>query len=135
MSHSRGMDTSFWQSLRIRIAGILAAAAPLFGKLRDSLRGVSLLVVGLAALWLIATPNPLVPAPAELIANPNRVKVGLIAWLTCKLSIAAYLGYWYDRLLHPRSRPGDLKDIERMAAEKRRAFIVCAAILAAGFFQ
>jgi len=38
-------------------------------------------------------------------------------------------------LLHPKSRPGDLKDIERMAAEKRRAFIVSAAMLAGGLFQ
>lgn len=122
------MDIPSRSLLRTRFAAF-------FRTLRDKLRGVSMLLVGLATLWLFATPNPLVLPPSELAANPNQVKVGLIAWLVCKLSIAAYLGYWYDRLLHPRSRPGDLKDIERMAAEKRRAFIVCAAILAAGFFQ
>lgn len=117
MPHSGGMDTF----PRLNAFGRAA---------RDKLRGFSLLLVGVLALWLIAQPNPLIGA-----ANTNIVKVGLLAWLVCKLSITAYLGYWIDRLLHPRSRPGTLKDIERMAAEKRRAFIVCACIIAAGFYQ
>lgn len=96
--------------------------------LRDWLRGVPLLLVGIGTLWLIAIPNPLVD-------KPNMTKPGLIAWLICKESVLAYLGYWIDRLLHPKSRPGNLKDIERMAAEKRRAFIVSAAMLAGGLFQ
>lgn len=116
MPHSRGMDTS-------RFAQLVRSA-------QDKLRGVSLLLVGVLTLWLIALPNPLVGA-----ANTNQVKVGLLAWLVCKISITAYLGYWIDRLLHPRSRPGALRDIERMAAEKRRAFLVCACIIAAGFYQ
>ena len=103
-------------------------AQPFVLAIRDRLRAVSLLIVGLATLWLVAMPNP-------LVMNTNAVKIGLIAWLICKESILAYLGYWIDRLLHPKSRPGDLKDIERMAAEKRRAFIVCAAMLAGGLFQ
>lgn len=129
MPHSRGMDTSFWHSLRTRLAAWAAAVLlPFLAGARDKLRGVSLLLVGLVTLWLIATPNP-------LVENTNAVKVGLLAWLVCKESTLAYLGYWIDRLLHPRSRPGDLRDIERMAAEKRRAFIVCAAMLAGGLFQ
>lgn len=100
----------------------------MFAGARDKLRGIALLIIGVAALWLIAQPNP-------LIDYSQPVKVALLAWLVAKLAIAAYLGYWFDRLLHPRSRPGALRDIERMAAEKRRAFIVCATILAAGFFQ
>lgn len=103
------------------VAGILPAA-------RDKIRGSSLLLLGLAALWLIAQPNP-------LVEHTNSVKVGFLAWLVCKTSILAYLGYWIDRLLHPRSRPGHLKDIERMAAEKRRAWIVCAAMLVGGLYQ
>lgn len=103
-------------------------AHPVTVSIRDRLRAVSLLIVGLATLWMVAMPNP-------LVMNTNAVKIGLIAWLICKESILAYLGYWIDRLLHPKSRPGDLKDIERMAAEKRRAFIVCAAMLAGGLFQ
>jgi len=106
---------------------VLSVATTFLGSARDKLRGITLLLIGVATLWLIAQPNPLVE-----YAQP--VKIGLLAWLVCKISIAAYLGYWIDRLLHPRSRPGALRDIERMAAEKRRAFIVCACILAAGFF-
>lgn len=103
-------------------------ALPAFATVRDKLRGLPLLLIFIATLWLIAIPNP-------LLEDTNKVKVGLIAWLICKESILAYLGYWIDRLLHPNSRPGNLKDIERMAAEKRRAFIVCAAMLAGGLFQ
>lgn len=113
-----------------RIAAFFSAlyAHPFTVALRDKFRAVSLLIVGIVTLWLIAVPNP-------LIETANAVKIGLIAWLICKESVLAYLGYWIDRLLHPKSRPGDLKDIERMAAEKRRAFIVCAAMLAGGLFQ
>jgi len=122
------MDNASQPSLRTRIAALVAAALPLVASLRDKLRGAPLLLVGLITLWLIATPNPIVD-------NTNTVKVGLLAWLVCKESVLAYLGYWIDRLLHPRSRPHELKDIERMAAEKRRAFIICAAMLAGGLFQ
>ena len=95
---------------------------------RDRLRVISLLLVGLAALWLVAVPNP-------LVETTNTIKVGLLSWLICKESILAYLGYWIDRLLHPNSRPSALQDIERMAAEKRRAFIVSALLIAGGLFQ
>lgn len=92
---------------------------------RDVSRGGTLLVICLVALWLIATPNP-------VLANTNAVKIGMLAWLVCKESGLAYIGYWIDRLLHPHSRPGDLKDIERMAAEKRRVFLLCSLLLAGG---
>lgn len=128
MPHPCGMKTQSWQSIRARLAAYLASLLPLFSVLRDKLRASPLLLVGLATLWLIATPNP-------LVEYTSGVKVGLLAWLVCKESVLAYLGYWIDRLLHPNSRPGDLKDIERMAAEKRRAFIICAAMLAGGLFQ
>jgi len=89
---------------------------------------VSLLLLGFAALWVVAIPNPLVP-------TTDKVKVGLLAWLICKETMLAYLGYWIDRLLHPNSRPSQLQDIERMASEKRRAFIVSALLIAGGLFQ
>jgi hypothetical protein len=122
------MNPTPLSSLRLRLAAFVAALAPAWLTLRDKLRGLPLLLVGILTLWLIAVPNP-------LVNNTNAVKVGLIAWLICKESVLAYLGYWIDRLLHPKSRPGSLVDIERMAAEKRRAFIVCAAMLAGGLFQ
>lgn len=141
--------------IRTRVATLFARALPFFRSLRDKLRAGPLLVIGVGALWLLAQPNP-------LVAYPQPVKISLLAWLVCKISIAAYLGYWFDRLLHPRSRPGHFGDaarkaleaeaapgddaldakvrfqalnIARMAAEKRRAFIVCATVLAAGFWQ
>ena len=124
------MDTtSPWKALLARVATWASAAWTwLVSLVSDKGRAVPLLLLGIATLWLIATPNP-------ITGEPNAVKVGLLAWLICKESTLAYLGYWIDRLLHPRSRPGDLRDIERMAAEKRRAFIVCAAMLAGGLFQ
>ena len=122
------MNPTAWKSIRTRAAAFAASALPLWSSLRDKARGVPLLLLGMGTLWLIATPNP-------LVEHSNSVKVGLLAWLVCKESTLAYLGYWIDRLLHPRSRPSDLRDIERMAAEKRRAFIVCAAMLAGGLFQ
>jgi len=129
MPHSRGMDIQTLRaSLRARLALAAQSVLPVIRAARDLLRGMPLLIIAVLALLLIAQPNP-------LVEYPQPVKNGLIAWLICKLSIAAYLGYWFDRFLHPKSRPGSLRDIERMAAEKRRAFIVCAAILAAGFFQ
>jgi len=129
MPHRRGMDiSSISSALRRSAAMTRATLGAALSKARDALRGSPILLVGLVMLWLIATPNP-------LIRETNAVKVGLIAWLVCKESLLAYLGYWIDRLLHPNSRPGNLRDIERMAAEKRRAFIVCAAMLAGGLFQ
>lgn len=92
-----------------------------------------LLVVCIASLWLITTPNSITATGAPEVYN--AAKLGIFAWLICKVAALAYLGYWIDRLLHPRSRPSHLRDIERMAAEKRRAFIVSAAILAAGLIQ
>ena len=124
------MNTSALSILFARIAAFLASAFahPVALAVRDRLRAISLLIIAAVTLWLITVPN-------AFVQNTNAVKVGLIAWLICKESVLAYLGYWIDRLLHPKSRPGDLKDIERMAAEKRRAFIVCAAMLAGGLYQ
>jgi predicted membrane protein len=124
------MNISALRNFFARIAAFFSAifAHPFALAIRDRLRAVSLLIIAAITLWLIAVPNP-------FVQNTNAVKVGLIAWLICKESVLAYLGYWIDRLLHPKSRPGDLQDIERMAAEKRRAFIVCAAMIAGGLYQ
>jgi len=124
------MNISDIRNFFARVAVLAAAfcAHPFTLAVRDRLRAVSLLIIAVVTLWLITVPN-------AFVQNTNAVKVGLIAWLICKESVLAYLGYWIDRLLHPKSRPGDLKDIERMAAEKRRAFIVCAAMLAGGLYQ
>lgn len=125
------------QWLKARAQVILGAA---FARARDAGRLLPLALVGLVTLWLIATPNPLVP-------ESNPTKVGILAWLVCKESVLAYLGYWIDRLMHPHSRASHYRtdprqdtgtsalDVARMAAEKRRAFIVAAALLAGGLIQ
>jgi hypothetical protein len=112
----------------MNISGLSKLTGRVSAFFADKLRAIALLLVGLSALWLVAVPNP-------LVESTNAVKVGLLSWLICKESILAYLGYWIDRLLHPNSRPGNLQDIERMAAEKRRAFIVSALLVAGGLFQ
>lgn len=113
---------------------LLTIASRVFARVADLSRLWPLVVVCIVTLWLIATPSPSTPGiPGTGIYNPS--KVGILAWLLCKESALAYLGYWIDRLLHPNSRPSRLKDIDRMAAEKRRAFIVSALLLAGGLIQ
>lgn len=128
---------TYFQLFKSRALAFLGAA---FSRARDAGRLLPLAIVGVVTLWLIATPNP-------LVAEPNPTKVGILAWLVCKLSVLAYLGYWIDRLLHPESRPSRYRtepredtgtsalDVARMAAEKRRAFIISAALLAGGLIQ
>lgn len=126
----------------------LAAARAAFSWLADAGRAMPLALVAIVLLWLIATPNPLLSVDAtDLQAGANPSKVGIFAWLICKEAGLAYLGYWVDRLLHPNSRPSQFRsdpsdslgttalDVARMAAEKRRAFIVAAAMLAGGLIQ
>lgn len=122
----------------------IAAAKAAFSRLVDFARAWPLAIVAAAMLWLIATPNPLLSADP---GGANPTKLGIFAWLICKEAGLAYLGYWVDRLLHPNSRPSQFKsdpsdslgttalDVARMAAEKRRAFIVAAAMLAGGLIQ
>ncbi len=134
-----GMDTIklFFAALKTRA---LAFGAVAWNRLLDAGRMLPLAILGGLMLWLIATPNP-------LVHGGNPAKVGILAWLVCKESVLAYLGYWIDRLLHPESRPSRFRtdpsadtgttalDVARMAAEKRRAFIVSAALLAGGLIQ
>lgn len=113
-------------------------------RVRDVGRMLPLAIVAALALWIIATPGTDAPEPVRLAAAS---KLGIFAWLICKESALAYLGYWIDRLLHPDSRPGRYRtdprdnlgtsalDVARMAAEKRRAFIVSACLLAGGLIQ
>ena len=90
------------------------AAAP---QLRDKLRASPLLALFLLAFVPVVMMNP--------------TKVGLTLYGLAKTALFAYGGYWCDRLLYPGSRPHALVGIERGAAEKRRAFIVAAWIVAA----
>lgn len=129
---------------RSLLATLKTLMVALITRLADFARAWPLAIVGALTLWLIATPNPLLSADANAA---NATKVGIFAWLICKEASLAYLGYWVDRLLHPHSRPSQFRsdpsselgtsalDVARMAAEKRRAFIVSAAMLAGGLIQ
>lgn len=91
----------------------LAALAPI---LRDKLRASPLLAVFVIAFVPVILMNP--------------AKVGLTLYGLAKTALFGYGGYWCDRLLYPGGRPHALVGIERGAAEKRRAFIVAAWIVA-----
>lgn len=62
----------------------------------------------------------------------NPAKVGSYLWIVSKLSLAAVLGYGFDRAASPGARPSDLDGIERAMAQTRRATLMAAAIIAAG---
>jgi hypothetical protein len=89
---------------------------------RDRARGISLLFLGLCAFAAMY-------AFAPEFAGEKKFA---LAYITARLAIGVYLGYLADRVLFPHSRPHALKGIEKGAAEKRRAMIVAAHVLAAG---
>ncbi|AVP97924.1 hypothetical protein C7S18_12255 [Ahniella affigens] len=88
------------------------------GPIADKLRASPLLLV-----FVIAFSIVIFLAPA---------KVGLTIWGISKLALGGYVGYWVDRLsFRAESRPHRLDGIARGAAEKRRAWIVGAALIGA----
>lgn len=90
--------------------------------LLDRLRAASLLLVYFAAFWLMHVFAP----------QFAREKNFALAFIAARLALGAFQGYWCDRILFPDSRPRTLKGIERGAAEKRRALIVAAHVIASG---
>lgn len=62
----------------------------------------------------------------------NPAKFGSYLWIVSKLSLAAVLGYGFDRAASPDARPSQLEGIERAMAQTRRATLMAAAIVAAG---
>lgn len=85
----------------------------------DKLRAAPLVII-----FLIAFAITVALAPA---------KAGLAIWGIAKLACGGYTGYWIDRLSYrPESRPHRLDGIARGAAEKRRAIVIAASIVAAG---
>lgn len=83
---------------------------------------------GRMALWALLSLL-LLGVIAGLI---NPAKVGSYLWIVSKLSLAAVLGYGYDRAASPNARPSQLDGIERAMAQTRRATLMAAAIVAAG---
>lgn len=67
-----------------------------------------------------------------LVALVNPAKLGVFGWLVSKLSMAAVLGYAFDRAAFPAARPSRLDGIERAMAQTRRGTLIAAALVAAG---
>ena len=97
----------------------LAQLRELLRALNDKLRASPLLIIFIVAF-----------VPTMLM---NPAKVGLTLFGIAKLGLGGYLGYWIDRLLFPYARPHKLEGIAQGTAWKRRAVIVAASIIAAGF--
>lgn len=62
----------------------------------------------------------------------NPAKFGSYLWIVSKLSLAAVLGYGFDRAASPNDAPSSLDGIERAMAQTRRATLMAATIVAAG---
>ncbi len=75
---------------------------------------VSLVLLAVIATWL------------------NPAKFGSYLWVVSKLSLAAVLGYGFDRAAARDDAPEDRQGIERAMAQTRRATLMAAAIIAAG---
>jgi hypothetical protein len=83
---------------------------------------------GLMALWALL--SLLLLAAIAVWLNP--AKFGSYLWIVSKLSLAAVLGYGFDRAASPHAKPSELDGIERAMAQTRRATLMAAAIVAAG---
>lgn len=62
----------------------------------------------------------------------NPAKCGSYLWVVSKLSLAAVLGYFFDRAAAPGASPSKLDGIEKAMAQTRRTTLMAAAIIAAG---
>jgi|GEM_PF-760359 len=83
---------------------------------------------GRMALWALLSLLLL----AAIATWLNPAKVGSYLWIISKLSLAAVLGYGFDRAASPDGRPSKLDGIEMAMAQTRRATLMAAAIIAAG---
>lgn len=92
-------------------------------KLASALEGF-----GAMALW--AMLSLLLLAVIAVALNP--AKFGSYLWIVSKLSLAAVLGYGFDRAASRGSQPEKLSGIEKAMAQTRRATLMAAAIVAAG---
>jgi len=87
--------------------------------IKDKARSSSALTIGAVLLAVVVLLNP--------------AKLGVMLWLVSKLAVAAFAGYWADRILFPYARPHTLKSTdERNFRYLSRAVIVGCALIAAG---
>ncbi len=83
----------------------------------------------LGGMWLWLAVSLVLLA---LVALVNPAKIGVYGWLVSKLSMAAVLGFGFDRAGFPDARPSALEGIEKAMAQTRRGTIIAAALVAAG---
>lgn len=87
----------------------------------------------LSALRQRVTANPvllLAWSAFAVVAVLNSAKVGVLIWAVCKLAVFAHAGNWVDCRIFPADQPDQLDGIEQGTAWKRKAWLICAAILA-----
>lgn len=81
--------------------------------------------------WLTAQPVLwLFLVSFAAVVAMNSAKVGVLLYLLAKLSLCAWLGRWIDTWVFRDARPEDLAGAAQGTAWKRRAWIVCASIIA-----
>lgn len=83
---------------------------------------------GLMLLWALLSLLLLLVIALRL----NPAKFGSYLWVVSKLSLAATLGYFFDRAASPGANPSKLDGIDKAMAQTRRATLMAAAIIAAG---
>lgn len=93
-------------------------------------QGFAAAVTGFGRMALWALLSLLLLAVIAGFLNP--AKVGSYLWIVSKLSLAAVLGYGFDRAASPGAGPEKLEGIEMAMAQTRRATLMAAAIIAAG---
>lgn len=82
---------------------------------------------GLMAMWALLSLLLLVAIAVFF----NPAKFGSYLWIVSKLSLAAVLGYAFDRA-SSREKTSTLEGIELAMAQTRRATLMAAALIAAG---
>lgn len=99
-------------------------------RFRAAYQAVGAWIVGFGSMALWALLSLLVLLLIAFVFNP--AKIGSYLWIVSKLSLAAVMGYGFDRAASPADRPSTLEGIERAMAQTRRATLMAAAIVAAG---
>lgn len=83
---------------------------------------------GVMALWVLLSLVLL----AAIAVWLNPAKFGSYLWVVSKLSLAAVLGFGFDRAASRGAQPEHLEGLEKAMAQTRRATLMAAAIIAAG---
>ena len=60
----------------------------------------------------------------------NPAKSGVLVWGICKLAAFAHAGNWVDCRFFPVDQPEALSGVEQGTAWKRKAWLICSAIIA-----